>query len=301
LIVNILAPERYEVANHENVTIPTNIRVQNEVRDDFGAFYEALFARTVEKHPGAVVTEYAWSASSCDPCPPGSPLNYRDAVTLGLDVLHTPIDQLGEDAGVSVRFAPKGVSYTLTRLHYRYTSESLGDDLVFRAAEAIEGGRGTPNNQGELSMELRRGSGVNNFQGRYAILHPWTEELTCQNPVRGRWGGPKGSGAKPMLQTTKNTALAGDPPRAGVLPGLLAQSLTSLDVVADNPLDPLPPLATRPPTDAGSVGAEAPAADGCNCNLAQHSQRPSSRGAYALLAALAGAIVVHRRRRARHS
>jgi hypothetical protein len=39
------------------------------VRDRFGAFYAALFDRTLERNPGAVVTEYAWQATTCDPCP----------------------------------------------------------------------------------------------------------------------------------------------------------------------------------------------------------------------------------------
>ena len=70
LIVSILGPgQRYEVANYGNVTIPTNLDVKDAVRDKFGEFYAALFDRTVEKNPGAVVTEYAWQATNCDPCP----------------------------------------------------------------------------------------------------------------------------------------------------------------------------------------------------------------------------------------
>jgi hypothetical protein len=69
LIVSILAPgQRYELANYRNVTIPTNLDVKDSVRDHFGAFYAALFDRTIERNPGAVVTEYA-GAATCDPCP----------------------------------------------------------------------------------------------------------------------------------------------------------------------------------------------------------------------------------------
>ncbi|MEQ1568867.1 MAG: protein translocase subunit SecD, partial [Myxococcota bacterium] len=85
LIVTILSPnQRYEVANYKNVTIPTNLDVKDAVRDKFGEFYAALFDRTVEKNPGAVVTEYAWSAGSCDPCP-GPTLQGSDFATLGAD------------------------------------------------------------------------------------------------------------------------------------------------------------------------------------------------------------------------
>ena len=31
---------------------------------------------------------------------------------------------------------------------------------------------------------------MNNFQGRYAIRHPWVGPIDCENPQRGRWGGP---------------------------------------------------------------------------------------------------------------
>ena len=63
LIVDILSPgQRYEVANYPNVTIPTNLDVKDEAKARFGEFYAALFDRTLEKNPGAVVTEYAWNA-----------------------------------------------------------------------------------------------------------------------------------------------------------------------------------------------------------------------------------------------
>jgi len=87
LIVSIFAPyQRYEVANYKNVTIPTNIDVDDRVRGEFGAFYAQLFDRTLAKNPGAVVTEYAWQATSCDPCT-GPTLQPQELATLGGDVL----------------------------------------------------------------------------------------------------------------------------------------------------------------------------------------------------------------------
>ncbi|HJK98697.1 MAG TPA: DUF2330 domain-containing protein, partial [Polyangiaceae bacterium LLY-WYZ-14_1] len=104
LIVHVLARgRRYEVANYPNATIPTNQVVPNAVRESFGRWYESLFQRTLAEHPGAVVTEYAWDASSCDPCPT-PPLSPGDLLTLGADVLPNG--------------GPGG--FTLTRLHYRY-------------------------------------------------------------------------------------------------------------------------------------------------------------------------------------
>ena len=185
LIVTILAPnQRYEVANYKNVTIPTNLDVKEVARTRFGEFYAALFDRTLEKNAGAVVTEYAWDAGSCDPCPE-PPLEQNELATLGADVL-------GGDTGGYWQMV-------LTRLHARYSKDGISEDLVFKAAEPIMGGREFRNAEGKLEEGATRGGGMNNFQGRYAIRHEWTGPIACQNPVRGRWGGPQegqmGSGA----------------------------------------------------------------------------------------------------------
>ncbi|MEZ4403503.1 MAG: hypothetical protein R3B06_26000 [Kofleriaceae bacterium] len=50
------------------MTIPTNLDVKRGARE-VREFYAALYDRTVEKNPRAVVTEYAWQATNCDPCP----------------------------------------------------------------------------------------------------------------------------------------------------------------------------------------------------------------------------------------
>jgi MYXO-CTERM domain-containing protein len=129
LIVNILSPEqRYEVTNYPNVTIPTNLDVKDAVRKRFGEFYAALFDRTIERNPRAVVTEYAWDASSCDPCP-GPTLDWNDFTTLGADVLEGTPD------------APQqfGGGFVLTRLHTRYGKDGAPEDLMFKKAGAIVG------------------------------------------------------------------------------------------------------------------------------------------------------------------
>ena len=66
--------------------IPTNLDVADGVRDHFAAFYAALFDDTASKNPGAVVTEYAWQATSCDPCP-GPSLRPDELMLLGGDVM----------------------------------------------------------------------------------------------------------------------------------------------------------------------------------------------------------------------
>jgi MYXO-CTERM domain-containing protein len=232
LIVNIIAPDqRYEVANYKNVTIPTNLDVTDAVRDKFPAFYAALYDRTVERNPGAVVTEYSWAAGSCDPCP-GPTLTPETLETLGLDVLDsfTPEQQAARAAAEAARKelmtadynqreayqqifdryqalaakAPQPTPFwnmVLTRLHARY-GKDITNDLVFKQADPIEGGRefGGPGPSGQGAQK----SSSNNFQARYAIRHKWTGPITCLDPQRGRWGGPPAgtqgdSDAKPAL------------------------------------------------------------------------------------------------------
>ena len=89
LLVHILSPQtRYQVANYPNVTIPTNLDLSESAKDHFGEFYASLFEHTLAEAPGAVVTEYAWSADSCDPCPgPDAALSNKELLELGVDVL----------------------------------------------------------------------------------------------------------------------------------------------------------------------------------------------------------------------
>ena len=87
LIVQILAEnKRYEPANYPSVTIPTNLDLAEGSKEKFAPFYAALFDKTIEKNPKAVVTEYSWNAATCDPCP-GPALSQSDFATLGADAL----------------------------------------------------------------------------------------------------------------------------------------------------------------------------------------------------------------------
>jgi MYXO-CTERM domain-containing protein len=260
LIVNILAPNtRYEVANRPNATIPTNILVRDEVRSHFGEFYAALFDHVLDKVKGAVVTEYAWDSGSCDPCP-GPTLDPNDIATLGGDVIsktYQGIDYYG---------------YTLTRLHARYGKE-IADDLVFRAVAPIVGGRGIPDEHGNLPQGIEQDSS-NNFQGRYVILHPWTGAVACESPRRGVWGGPPPSqqiAAPPTLAAT-NTAFV---PRGKVeLASLVATDVPAIGVLSSGGVQ-LPPPVRKP--------------QGCGC--------AATGGAGGLLSIAFAAFAFRRRRR----
>jgi hypothetical protein len=336
LIVHILAKnQRYEVANYGNVTIPTNLDVAETARDQFGAFYAALFDQTLEKNPKSVVTEYAWSAQNCDPCPSPT-LTPSELITLGADVLPSTIDapplpslsvsvprdpvgplfyqlqsdiyrgfsqcygealkkdrnlkgkvnvfvssrpaeiqgadgfppeELGECLKrhmATVQYPPvpragrppppdsnpskpgpvtvpvefkstpnwnTTAGFVLTRLHARYGKESLGEDLVFRQAPPISGGREVRDQGGTLEHGSQSGATINNFQARYAIRHPWTGPIACAAPRRGVWGGPpsaKERETRPKPAT--NLAFA---PREGVkLASFLQQEVPELGITA---------------------------------------------------------------------
>jgi hypothetical protein len=238
LIVHILARgQRYELANYKNVTIPTNLDVDEKARDQFGAFYAALFDRTIEENPGAIVTEYAWDASTCDPCPSPT-LTPQEIATLGGDVLPG-----SDDATPRAPSAPGarpwggGSGFVLTRLHARYGRDALGEDLVFRAAPPIAGGREWKGKDGKLEVGSQQGSGVNNFQGRYAIRHPWKGAIKCENPRRGIWGGPpRGEQGDTQAKPAQNLAFA---PRGGVkLAAFLKHDVPEIKAKAAEPTVP---------------------------------------------------------------
>ncbi|MBX7196251.1 MAG: DUF2330 domain-containing protein, partial [Sandaracinaceae bacterium] len=351
LVVLVLARnQRFEVANYPNVFVPTNLDVSADVRDDFGAFYDTLLDRTFERHPGSVVAEYSWQASSCDPCPPDATLDGQMLTSLGGDVLYTHGVQrasagIGLGAGApSVRMDPVTVSggglssevvrrvmrrhineirfcyeqelasiptmsgiaeltftiseegtvseaevtlpspglsprvvgcirlalrrwsfpsaeggvahahaavtltsgltgtnepiayaneFVVTRLHYRYERGGLGEDLVFRTAPPVAGGREVRNDAGALE-ETAPGY-VNNFQARYAIRHAWQGAITCEHPVRGRWGGrPLGADPNaPFTGAAPTIAPAHAAPRVGAARSALAIEPLVLAPVVD--------------------------------------------------------------------
>jgi hypothetical protein len=188
LIVNILSDRRYEVANYKNVFIPTNFDVTDSVRTRFGEFYAALFDKTLEANPRAVVTEYAWTTSpriKCDPCPPQVP-DDADALLLGADIIGGRMAQ---------------GHYVLTRLHARYGKQDMTDDLRFKEARPVTGGREVWSKQG-----LEYGavpSTENYFQARYAIRHRWSGPIACANPRRNVWGGPPHGGYQQTIAASK--------------------------------------------------------------------------------------------------
>jgi hypothetical protein len=266
LIIHILAKrQRYEVANYDNVVIPTNLDVNEAARAQFGAFYAALFDRTLAERPRAVVTEYAWDSSSCDPCP-GPPLEPDDAAALGAEVLPNAIP------------GRPSASFVLTRLHARYDKSSLGADLVFRAAPPIVGGREI-RGAGGVVEQGAQAADDNFFQARYAIRHPWTGPMVCAEPRRDRWGGPP-DGRPPLA--AQDLAYA---PRGSV----------NLAAFLDKAL---PPVTSPPHEDLAVDVPSAPPHGGCAGCRAGSAE---SRGVGAALGLFFTALAIFRRRARRGS
>ncbi len=234
LIINILsADRRYEVANYKNVFIPTNFDVKKAVKTRFNEFYAALFDKTIEANPRAVVTEYAWTAVPnyhCDPC--------TDA-----DITNPDLGVLGADVIGGKLLAG---NFVLTRLHARYGKDDMKDDLRFQEAKPVTGGREQWSKQGiEYGATP---SQQNFFQARYAIRYWWTGPMKCKNPQRGVWGGPP-DGAYHQTLAAGRTAFA---PRGKVeLASLINRDLWEIGYKKKKAA---PKPATPPPGGAKTMG-----------------------------------------------
>ena len=203
LIVTVIAKSRYEVANLKNVTVPTNLQLTVAAQPQFGGFYSELIARTFKANPSAAITEFAWEGAlpppqvmtqagiygvTCDPCPPPHPVDDPMAKYLGADVL----PGLKNDEAIA-EFARKA---TMTRLHLRYSKDSLTDDLVLKAVEPVAGGIPEAEKTGPAK--------ANRFQGRYIVKKPF-DVNRCYS-LWGR-GGAAGGNVVPM---GFNAQLAGE-------------------------------------------------------------------------------------------
>jgi len=134
----LTANGRVETTNYRTVKLPANVELPAFVRGDFARTYKALFATQAAREDNrAIFTEYFWDMSWCDPCAadPLTPAELREA----------GVYWVGEGSARG-----GGQPVMLTRLHLRYTRESLPEDLVFQETQDRS-----------------------NFQARYVLRHPW--------------------------------------------------------------------------------------------------------------------------------
>ena len=145
---------RVETTNYRTVKLPTGMDVPLYVKDEFGAFYKAMFDKAVaDTDMRAVFTEYAWDMSWCDPCA-SPPLSSLELAELGARWI---------GSGGDSRFSGgQGAGAFVTRLHVRYDAAHFPEDLALMETHDRE-----------------------NFQGRYVLRHPWSGSASC--PTAGNY------------------------------------------------------------------------------------------------------------------
>ena len=138
---------RVEATNYRTVKLPANVELPPYVRGEFPGVYKALFENQAKREDFRVVwTEYFWDMSWCDPCA-AEPLSEAELRRAGVFWLDEPPPGAGA-VGQARLGATQPVM--LTRLHLRYTAETLPEDLMFQETHDRQ-----------------------NFQARYVLRHPW--------------------------------------------------------------------------------------------------------------------------------
>ena len=159
--------------------------------------------RTLRRAGGrAVVTEYSWQTTSCDPCPT-PPLEASD-----LTPWETR-DFVGSAPSARLRLGVPAPSCLIARhtvlrqstqlcayaLAHALRQKTLDADLIFREAEPVVGGRA--NWEGGLGDQGTGPKGRRvQLPGRYIIRHYWEGAVKCRIRATA-CGGPPGSGYNP--------------------------------------------------------------------------------------------------------
>jgi hypothetical protein len=152
LIVYVLSPKgQAEITNYRTVKIPSDTEIPVFVKNEFGNFYKATF-QTAYEHEGKKVAflEYAWDVGSCDPCA-AQPLTPEELKKAGVFWL----PPFTSNNVLRTRLNKNNVF--ITRLHIRYTRDKFPEDLLFQETSSRQ-----------------------QFQGRYILRHPFTEEMKCE-------------------------------------------------------------------------------------------------------------------------
>ncbi|HEY7446111.1 MAG TPA: DUF2330 domain-containing protein [Vicinamibacterales bacterium] len=155
---------RVETTNYRTVRLATGMELPLYVKQEFPAFYKAMFSRQVAREDmRAVFVEYAWDMAWCDPCA-ADPLSRDQLRNLGVFWL----DEITESPGSRPAILPfprrpSPQNVFLTRLHVRYDGAHFPEDLVFQETADRE-----------------------NFQARFVLRHPWNGGATCAAAVQYR-------------------------------------------------------------------------------------------------------------------
>jgi MYXO-CTERM domain-containing protein len=220
LVVYVLHPEkRFEAQNYANVFPPTNVAVDFAVKERLGEFYAGVHDALLAKNPKAFLIEYAWPAEKpCgEPCP-NAPLAIHELLSMGVDSLEADVPEADrkpkppeptEEEKAQLAAVDKPTrkrlmeqrsevarrralldrnNFVITRLHHRFSKDSLTEDIKVQPAEHVQGGVGTPvgpNAELPGSVEPSKQS---RLQTRYSVSHPSKRVVQCDDPKRWRWG-----------------------------------------------------------------------------------------------------------------
>jgi len=274
--------KRYRAANLENVFAPTNLRVTLDVGAKVGRLYNTLFERLLASRPVAAVTEFVGPSDECgEPCS-NAPLELRELLTFGGDVLEATLPKEAPSAPAQSQVRPSaGVAsapskeqhqieqqlaakrsllarqrYVVTRLHLRSNAATTQHDLELVSNAAREsGGIGIPRGpNAELPAGVRP-TKQSRYQVRFHAVHPWQGALPCAKPERWRWGKRWQS----ETQHWRGVHVARDLLRAGEDPKLVDAVL--LSAVPEIGFEPRTPNA--PPLPKSAPEREAPPASTC--------------------------------------
>jgi len=313
---------RYEAANYENFTPPTNIEVDFEVKERMGEFYNSLYDAILAKHPKAFLREFSWPADGCgEPCAT-VPYELFELLSLGGDVFEravpdeerTPpppeltadekeldkellkplkpkekrekIKELKEDRQkiATVKALVQRHKYVLSRLHYRYDAKTLEADPKLAAkAEGFQGGTALPKGE-KREAEMAVTGGKNRHQTRFNNFHNWKPVIHCPSPDRWKWGK-----SPPDYKGLRKIWIADDLTRKSrtQIPAVKMVK-TDLKELGLGPSSVIPDAGA----DAADGGTEAGKSGGCGCRVGGEGS-PTHYG----LAALAGLVLATLRRR----
>jgi hypothetical protein len=329
LLVYVLdGDQRYESKNYKNLFPPTNVEVDFLVKERIGEFYAGLDDLMLQKNPGSVWNEYAWSSDGCgQPCAT-EPLQISELLSLGADVFEQSVSkgdknpkppELTKEEKAAFKEATKELKpkerkakekqakedretvaarqallarhkYVVSRMHYRYDDKSLPNDLKFGPASgAVEGGVAQPKGpKGQASTDVLPAA-ENKYQVRYNNFHPWVPVIQCQSPERYRWG--KAPRDYRGLRKTWIVEDLARKSRTQIKPAEMVRTpIPSLGLAGVAPA-PVSSAAADAGADAGA-GAEKSSSK-CSCSV---PGAPSGTGHGVLLGTLFALSVVCRRR-----
>jgi hypothetical protein len=136
---------------------------------------------------GADVVEAALPKAERNPKPPPLTDDEKAQLQAADKALRKRLEQQRRET-VRRRAVLDRNSYVITRLHHRYDSKSLPEDIEVQPAASVEGGVALPVGPNAEAPGNVEPSDENRLQTRYSAAHPSKKVVQCEAPTRYRWG-----------------------------------------------------------------------------------------------------------------